>query len=116
MSFVAVLFYLIAAHALLDFPLQGDAVAVNKNRHAKTELQNHVPWYYWMSSHALVHGAAVGLITHNIWLGFAETICHFVIDTLKCEKFYTIHTDQFLHICCKIYWAVWVLAIALAHG
>ena len=94
----------IAGHALIDFPLQGDTTAVNKNRHAKTELQKHVPFIYWLASHAIIHGAAVGLITGNVFLGIAEAVAHGVIDYGKCEKWFSIHVDQFLHILCKVLW------------
>lgn len=98
------LFYMVAAHALFDFPLQGDAVATNKNRNLHTELQKHVPWFYWLGSHAIVHGAGVAILTHSLMLGMFETIAHFIIDFFKCEKFYSIHVDQFLHIWCKVVW------------
>lgn len=103
---VTLIFYLIVAHALLDFPLQGDVVAINKSPKAKTELQKHVPWYYWMSSHALVHGGAVAFITNSVWLGLAETLCHFTIDYHKCQHRYTIHIDQLLHVVCKMIWII----------
>jgi len=93
-------------HALLDFPLQGDAVAINKNPLAKTELQKHVPFYYWLGSHALVHGGGVALLTGSVRLGIAETVCHFVIDYGKCVLKYSIHVDQALHMACKVLWAV----------
>lgn len=105
-----VIFLLLAAHALCDFPLQGDAVAVNKNRHAKTTLQQHVPYYYWLVSHALVHGGAVAVITGIPVLGILETISHLIIDFSKCEKWINIHTDQLLHVLCKLLWAIIWLA------
>lgn len=111
MTFLMVCFLLLVAHALFDFPLQGDVVAVNKNRHAKTPLQQHVPWYYWLASHALVHGGAVALITGNPLLGMLESIAHFTIDYSKCEKWINIHVDQLLHIVCKLLWAVIWLAL-----
>lgn len=105
-----VMFLLLVGHAVCDYPLQGEAVAVNKNRHANTTLQQHVPWYYWMVSHALMHGGAVALITGSVVLGLAETVCHFAIDYLKCEKVFDIHVDQLLHLICKIAWVlVWAL-------
>jgi hypothetical protein len=104
------LFFLLAVHALLDFPLQGDAVAINKNPNANTELQKHVPWYYWMGAHALIHGGGVALVTNSLWLGLAETTCHFLIDYGKCDKRYSIHGDQALHVLCKVVWVIlWVL-------
>lgn len=109
-SIIFTFFFLLAVHALLDFPLQGDAVAVNKNRNANTELQKHVPWYYWMGAHALIHGGGVALVTNSLGLGLAETVCHFLIDFGKCEKKYSIHGDQALHVLCKVVWVIiWVL-------
>lgn len=112
MTFLTISFFLLVAHAVCDYPLQGEAVAINKNRHANTELQKHVPWYYWLGSHALMHGGAVALITGCVGLGIAETIAHFVIDYCKCEKFFNIHVDQLLHILCKLLWvACWLIFV-----
>lgn len=110
MTWFMVLFLLLAAHAAFDYALQGDTVAVNKNPNANTELQKHVPWYYWLGSHAFMHGGAVALITGSAWLGLAETIAHAAIDYGKCMSKYTIHGDQLLHLLCKIMWlAIWAL-------
>lgn len=107
---ITLFFYLLVVHALLDFPLQGDTVAVNKNPNAKTDLQKHVPWYYWMSAHSLVHGGGVALVTGSVWLGAAETLCHFMIDFGKCHRKYSIHGDQLLHFSCKVVWLIfWLL-------
>lgn len=109
--FLSVLFVLVALHALLDFPLQGDAVAINKNPNANTELQKHVPWYYWLGSHALSHGFGVWFITHSVLLGVLEATAHFFIDWAKCNKWYSIHMDQLLHVICKVIWAVLFLYV-----
>lgn len=104
MTFLMVLFLLIAAHAAFDYAWQGDTVALNKNPNAHTPLQFHVPWYYWMASHALMHGAAVALITNSAVLGIAEAVAHFFIDWGKCTNKYSIHGDQALHGLCKLVW------------
>ena len=103
---ITIFFYLLVVHALFDFPLQGDSVAVNKNPNAKTALQQHVPWYYWMGAHALTHGGGVAFVTGSVWLGLAETICHFLIDYGKCNHKYSIHGDQILHVVCKVIWVI----------
>jgi hypothetical protein len=109
MTWFMVLFLLLAAHAAFDYALQGDTVAVNKNPNANTPLQKHVPWYYWLGSHAFQHGGAVALITGSAWLGLAETVAHFAIDYGKCLNKYTIHGDQLLHLVCKLTWLIiWV--------
>jgi len=112
MTALMVLFLLMVGHAICDYPLQGDAVAINKNPNANTPLQKHVPWGYWMLSHALMHGGAVALITGSVLLGVLETVAHFFIDYGKCKGRYNIHIDQLLHIICKSLWFVaWILFI-----
>ena len=112
------LLFLLAGHALMDYALQTDPMAVCKCRRSNHPLQQSVPWYYWMTAHALLHGATVGVLIRwgygdlwgdavwNLALGFAvaETIAHWLIDYGKCEKFISIHTDQALHVLCKVAW------------
>ena len=114
----ALLFFLIVGHALMDYSLQGDSMAVCKCPKTKTPLAASVPWYYWLTSHALLHGAAVGVIFR--WMEFdwsvvvvlatVETVIHWFVDLGKCEKLYSLHVDQTIHILCKIAW--WALAAA----
>jgi hypothetical protein len=112
------LFFFVAGHALMDYSLQTDPMAVCKCRRANNPIQRSVPWFYWLTAHALLHGAAVGIIVwwgyrdlwgNDIWnvaIGFAiaETVIHWLIDLGKCEKLYGIHVDQSLHLICKVIW------------
>ena len=112
----ALLFFLIAAHALMDYSLQGDAMAACKCRDSKSPLAASVPWYHWLTSHAFLHGGAVGLVFR--WMGFdwtvvvalaaTETVIHWFVDYGKCERWYSLNVDQAIHIVCKIVW--WTLA------
>jgi hypothetical protein len=114
----ALLFFLIAGHALMDYSLQNDSMAVCKCPKSTSPLATAVPWYYWLTSHALLHGMAVGVIFH--WVGFdwntvaalamAETVIHWFIDLGKCQKLYSLHVDQAFHVVCKIAW--WAVAAA----
>jgi hypothetical protein len=114
----ALLFFLIVGHALMDYSLQNDSMAVCKCRKSTSPLAASVPWYYWLTSHALLHGAAVGAIFR--WMGFdwnvvaalsmTETVIHWFVDYGKCEKWYSLHVDQAIHIVCKIAW--WSLVAA----
>lgn len=106
-EFLAVLFYLLFAHSLADYPLQGDFLAQGKNRN--TGLGK-IYWPYALSSHAIIHGGFVLMITHNIYLGLAETVIHAGTDWLKCENKITMLMDQFIHYSCKIMWAVIFIA------
>lgn len=97
------LFKLIAAHALCDFPLQGDYLSRGKNH--KAPLPG-TPWFLLLMAHALIHGGAVVLITGNLWLGLGETVAHAAIDYAKCDGRIGYTTDQGAHVACKILWAV----------
>lgn len=112
---IEVFISLIMGHALADFALQGDAMAKGKNFNRPVDLSKVPPgqkvqtvWPYWMASHALIHGGMVFLITGSLGLGFAEAAAHWWIDCAKCMNFTGIHTDQLLHVLCKV---VWVLVL-----
>ena len=101
------LFLLLVGHALADFSLQSDIMAKLKNRHNKPtwipEGQKYTPtWFYWLTSHSLIHGGIVFLITGNIWLGLIETVTHWIVDFSKCENMINPHVDQFLHFTMKL--------------
>ena len=104
-------FKLIIGHAIADFWAQSDALARMKNRHrATTPPPGQIPmtvWPYALTAHALMHGAAVWIITGSVWLCVAETVAHWLIDFGKCENWYGIHADQSAHIVCKGVW-VWL--------
>jgi hypothetical protein len=106
---VELLFLLLAAHAMGDFGLQTDWVAQYKSRHipppegAKSKRPDLI-WIHVLSAHCIIHGGMVAVITGFWWLGLAEFIAHWVIDFGKGEKWFGFHTDQFLHIACKLIW------------
>lgn len=107
----SVIFWLLVAHAVADYPLQSDWMAKAKNRH---QPLGYVPagqtpqaiWPWVLSAHAATHGGAVALATGSVELGIAEFVLHWLIDAAKCENLTGIHTDQMLHIACKVLWAV----------
>ena len=103
-----ILFMLIAAHALCDFSLQSDLMANAKNRFKEHLIHAHVPWFYWLGSHALIHGGAVAFIVGSPLLGLGEALIHFKTDDDKCAGRIGIHEDQAIHIACKlVWWALW---------
>ena len=102
------LFYLVAAHALADYPLQGDFLSKAKDR--RTDIGK-LFWPHALFAHSMIHGGAVAIITGSVGLGVAEVVAHAVTDWLKCEHRIGLHTDQAIHLLCKVAWA----AIAL-HG
>jgi hypothetical protein len=115
--YIALLFFLLATHPLMDFALQSGAIASCKCRHSQHPAAKSVPWYYWLTSHAMLHGTAVGVVIR--WFGYdwdtvaavaiIESTIHWCVDFGKCQKWYGIHTDQTTHALCKILW--WALLV-----
>lgn len=108
---IELFFKLLCGHALADFALQSEFIANNKNRHSvpkgydpKLHGERQTIWPYVLTSHALIHGLMVYIATGNSIWGVLETISHWLIDFGKCEKCYGIHTDQALHLLCKVLW------------
>jgi hypothetical protein len=112
-----VLFWLVTGHFVMDYALQGNTMALQKSPlpGARDEgLAKAVPWPYWMTAHALMHGGVVLVVTGSITLGVLETAIHFGTDLAKCCRKIGIHTDQAIHLACKVAWlAVWLHG---AHG
>ena len=104
-ALLEILALLMAAHALADYPLQGDFLSKAKNHTAPIPG---VPWYQALAGHAAIHGGFVGIITGTLWLGLAEFVAHCVIDRAKCAGHISYNTDQSLHVACKV---VWVAAL-----
>ena len=92
---------LLAAHAVCDYPLQGDFLGRAKNRTAPIPG---FPWWQALGAHAAIHGGAVGLLTGIWWLGLAEAVAHFITDDLKCRGKITLNQDQAIHWACKLAW------------
>ncbi len=104
------LWWLIVGHFIADFVLQTETIALNKRRvagpHDRSKVVAAVPWYFWMTAHAMTHGLAVFFVTYSSILAVVETVLHFFIDWGKCAGYYGLKVDQALHIACKIIWAV----------
>ncbi len=105
-----ILFWLLVGHAVGDFGLQSDWMARYKNRHLQGETvisrKPELIWIEVLSAHSLIHAGAVALATGSIVLGIFEFIAHWIIDFCKCEDYFGFHTDQALHILCKLTWFI----------
>lgn len=93
------LLYLLAGHALADYPLQGDFLAKAKNRTAPVA---DVPWWQALSAHAAIHAGFVLAITGSPLFAAIEFVAHFVTDDAKCKGRIGFNTDQAIHIACKV--------------
>lgn len=103
------LILLVAAHALCDYPLQGDFLAKAKNR--KVPIPG-VPWWQALGAHAAIHSGAVYLITGSTLFCIVEFISHSITDDLKCCGKINFNTDQFIHLGFKVLYcvALWLVA------
>lgn len=104
------LILLLAAHALADYPLQGDFLSKAKNRTAPIPG---VPWWQALGAHSLIHGGFVAAITGIWWLALAEIAIHWLTDDAKCRGRFSFNVDQAIHLLCKLAW--WALAVVI-HG
>ncbi len=98
---------LIDGHAVADYPLQNEFMALHKNRHLPhPHVKEPHLWVHLLTNHAIIHGGVVGLITGHVWLGLIECILHWYIDHAKNEKITTLDQDQALHWLCKLFYVV----------
>ena len=79
-TFFVALFALGVAHAMADFALQGEFLAVAKNRHADTAKffgekgQPRWLWVHALNAHSLIHAGGVWLVTGSLFLGAVELV------------------------------------------
>lgn len=109
----ALLGALFVAHAVCDYPLQGDFLSKAKNRSAPLPG---VPWYQALGAHAIMHCGTVWLLTGVWWLGVAEAVAHAAIDDQKCAGRLSFNQDQALHAVCKVAWVLVVMIVAGTRG
>lgn len=105
-NFSALILALFCAHALCDYPLQGDFLARGKSPEAPI---TGVPWYQCLIAHCLIHAGAVALITGSAPLGFIELGVHWWADVSKCEGRIAFNQDQIIHYGVKVLYAVLVV-------
>jgi hypothetical protein len=106
MNFGILFFYLLCGHAMADFAFQTPYISTGKRRQNEPRI-----WPIILLAHGLIHGFFVALFTGSVLLGVCETIAHAAIDFGKCEDWYGLYTDQFLHLLCKV---LWILLLAVA--
>jgi len=113
LSLPELIFWLFVGHSLGDFALQTDWMARFKSRHAvlpsSASKRPDLIWMHVLAAHSGIHGGLVAIVTGNWLLGLAEFVIHFAIDYFKCEGKFGFHTDQFLHLSCKVLWIVYLV-------
>lgn len=103
-------FWLLVGHAVADFGLQSDWMAQYKSRHNKDahvlSARPGLIWIHVLGAHSMMHAGAVALATGSLLLGVLEFVAHFAIDYAKSEGKFGFHTDQLLHLGCKVLWFI----------
>jgi hypothetical protein len=97
----------VVAHAVADFPLQGDYLARMKVRSQAPGLSE---WLVALSAHSLIHAGGVWLVSGSLALGALEFVLHALIDVAKGEGKTGLLTDQALHLACKLGYVVILMA------
>ncbi|MCB1281881.1 MAG: DUF3307 domain-containing protein [Salinibacterium sp.] len=107
-----ILFLLLVGHALADYPLQGDFIGKFKSwRVPPPPGMPRTTWAHLLTAHSLIHAGAVLLITGSLALALCEFVAHWIIDALKCAGITGLHTDQLLHVACKVAWWLAVIGV-----
>ncbi len=107
----ALFFAFAIAHALADFPLQGDYLARMKRR---DQSETPSEWIIPLTAHSLVHAGAVWIVCGSPLLAAAELCLHWLIDLAKGEGKFGYATDQALHLTCKATYVI-LLTYGLVH-
>lgn len=105
--FLHVLAALVIAHALCDYPLQGDFLSKAKSPAAPLP---DVPWPWALGAHCAIQAGGVWIVTGSLVLAIAEFVAHWWIDVAKCWRRISFSTDQVLHLATK---AVLALAVCV---
>ncbi|MET4341935.1 DUF3307 domain-containing protein [Bradyrhizobium sp. RT9a] len=96
------------AHALCDYPLQGDWLSRAKNPTLVLVPGERI-WPLALLSHAAIHAGAVQIITGSWVLAGCEVAAHTLIDYGKCRALLGYNIDQGLHLACKVLWLILLL-------
>jgi hypothetical protein len=99
----ALFFAFAIAHALADFPLQGDYLARTKRRDQAGNLSE---WLISLTAHSLVQAGGVWIVSGSALLGATELCLHWLIDLGKGEGKFGYVVDQLFHLGCKLAYVI----------
>ena len=101
----ALLGWLVFAHILLDFALQGDFMAKSKDFIRPT---HGVSPTLMLAMHSFTHAFAVYIITGSFLLFAIEWVLHALIDYMKVHRWLSFNFDQGLHITVKVLFVIYL--------
>ena len=108
-SFIITALLAYFGHFFGDYILQTDFLAKAKNRHSEINSVDRHGWIGYLIAHCYMWGVsvyapmfwyeweAVKSFMVALFLFVANTVIHFSVDWLKCEKKTTLLIDQLIH-------------------
>jgi len=102
MNILIIIFWLLIAHFIADYPLQSIEMGKYKNKRNQPIPPDNLAkpvsvWIAYLTAHSFVHAGLVALVV-GAPLGFVVGVCHWVQDYLKCKYQYSPNLDQIIHI------------------
>ena len=99
---IEIIFWLLVAHFLADYPLQSPEMGKFKNKKNKPlppdkDAKQVSVWFAYLTSHAFVHAGLSALVI-GFPFGFLIGILHWIQDYFKCKWQYSPNLDQIIHI------------------
>jgi hypothetical protein len=111
---INMLILLLLWHALADFPLQGDFLAIHKDPTYDLSVPtggkpHNYLWGWCMGAHCMIHAGGVYLITGAWQAAVFEFATHWVIDWTKCHGRISFNQDQVFHLIGKLIIVAWLV-------
>ena len=102
MKVLIIIFWLICAHFIADYPLQTPEMGKYKNKRNQPSPPDKKAkpvsvWFAYLTAHGFVHAALSALIVGPLF-GFIIGMIHWTQDYLKCKIQYSPNLDQVIHI------------------
>lgn len=99
---IEIIFWLLVAHFLADYPLQTPEMGKYKNKRNQptppdSKAKPVSVWFAYMTSHAFVHAGLSALVV-GFPFGFLIGFLHWIQDYFKCKIQYSPNLDQIIHI------------------
>lgn len=102
MEIITIIFWLICAHVIADYPLQTPEMGKYKNKRNQPSPPDKKAkpvrvWFAYLTAHAFVHAGLSSLVVGPLF-GFIIGLFHWIQDYFKCKIQYSPNLDQLIHI------------------
>jgi len=99
---IEIIFWLMVAHFIADYPLQTSEMGKYKNKRNQpippdSKAKPVKVWFAYLTSHAFVHAGLSALVV-GVPFGFLIGLVHWIQDYYKCKIQYSPNIDQIIHI------------------